>query len=145
MAAIVERALRLWIQPVPSADDGVAAFRTVYADPLVVNGIETPLVELVERARILQRALEPLNCEIFEQFDAPGRAAFAFRLYGRHVGPLATPLGELAATGRELEMRGMDIFEVDDGSIIAVWAVADWLTPLSAVGGLALARRHAPT
>jgi len=31
---------------VAGADDGVAAFATVYADPLVVNGLETPLLDL---------------------------------------------------------------------------------------------------
>jgi hypothetical protein len=144
MPTIVERALRLWTEPVPAVDAGVAAFRTVYADPLVVNGLETPLVELVERARMLQRAIEPLHQEVFEEFDALDRAAFAFRLYGRHVGPLATPLGDLAATGQELEMRGMDIFEVDKDCIVAVWAVADWLTSLSAVGGVTLAGNRAP-
>ena len=145
MASIIERALLLWTEPVPSADDGVVAFRTVYADPLVVNGIETPLAELVERARMLQCAIEPLHHEVFEQFDAPGRAAFAFRLYGRHVGPLVTPVGDLAATGQELEMRGMDIFEVDNDLIVAVWAVADWLTSLSAVANVSLASRGAPS
>jgi hypothetical protein len=82
---------------------------------------------------------------VFEQFDAPGRAAFAFRLYGRHVGPLVTPVGDLAATGQELEMRGMDIFEVDNDFIVAVWAVADWLTSLSAVANVSLASRGAPS
>ena len=143
MATIVERALRLWTQPVARADDGLAEFRTIYADPLAVNGIEGPLVELVERARMLQRAINPLHHEVLEEFEAPGRAAFAFRLYGNHVGPLATPLGDLAATGQLLEMRGMDIFEIDKDAVVAVWAVADWLTSLCAVGAITLASRRA--
>ena len=143
MATIVEHALRLWTQPVPQADDGVAKFRTVYADPLTVNGIDTPLVDLVERARMLQRAINPVHHEVLEEFEAPSRAAFAFRLYGTHVGPLATPLGDLAPTGQILEMRGMDIFEIDKDVVVAVWAVADWLTSLSAVGGITLASRRA--
>jgi hypothetical protein len=48
-----------------------------------------------------------------------------FWLYGRHVGPLVTPLGDVAATGRVVEMRGMDMFELDDGRIAGVWAIAD--------------------
>jgi hypothetical protein len=130
---------------VAQGDDGLRAFLTVYADPLVVNGSETPLVDLVERARMLQRAIEPLHHEKFQEFDAPGRAAFAFRLHGRHVGPLRTPLGDVAATGMELEMRGMDILELDDDFIVAVWAVGDWLPSLSAARAVRLTNDRSPT
>jgi hypothetical protein len=100
----------LWSAPV--GDEGLVAFRTVYTDPRSVNGVPTALVELVDRARMLESAPDPLTVEVLEQFDAPGRCAFAFRLYGPHVGPLVTPLGDVAATGRVAEMRGTDIFEL---------------------------------
>ena len=121
MVDLIDRALRLWSDPVPVGDKGLAAFRTVYTDPLRVNGVPAALVVLVERARMLQRALDPSSHEVFEQFDSPGRCAFVFRLYGRHVGPL----GDVAATGQVVEMRGMDIFEIDDGRVGGVWAIAD--------------------
>jgi predicted ester cyclase len=117
----------------------------VYTDPVRVNGVPTALVELVERARMLQRALIPLSHEVFEQFDAPGRCAFVFRLSGCHVGPLVTPLGDVAATGQVVEMRGMDIFEIDDGRVAGVWAIADWLALLSQAGTIALAVGESPT
>jgi SnoaL-like polyketide cyclase len=139
MVDLIDRALRLWSDPVPVGDEGVAAFRTVYTDPLRVNGVPTALVELVDRARMVQSALDPLRHEQFEQFEAPGQCAFAFRLYGRHVGALVTPLGDVAATGRMVEMRGMDIFELDDGLVAGVWAIADWLALLSQAGTVALA------
>jgi hypothetical protein len=83
----------------PVGDEGLVAFRTVYTDPLSVNGVPTALAELVDRARMLESALDPLNVEVLEPFDAPGRCAFAFRLCGRpHVGPLVTPLRNGAAT-----------------------------------------------
>ena len=40
MIDLLERLLPLWTQPVDSRDDAVATFRTVYADPVVVNGTE---------------------------------------------------------------------------------------------------------
>jgi len=67
-----------------------------------------------------------------------------FRLYSRHVGPLVTPLGDVAATGRVVEMRGMDIFELD-GRIAGVWAIADWLALPSQAGMVALAGGDSPT
>jgi len=134
----VDRALHLWSDPLPPGDAGLAAFRSVYADPLLVNGAETPLAEIVGRARMMQGAFDDLHHTILERFEAPGRAAFAFRIAGRHVGPLTTPLGELAPTGLSLEVPGMDIFLIDDGLVTALWAVADFLSLLIQAAAVAL-------
>jgi predicted ester cyclase len=47
----VDRLLRLWTEPVAETADAIAAFGAVYADPVSVNGVDVPLVGLVERAR----------------------------------------------------------------------------------------------
>jgi hypothetical protein len=65
--------------------------------------------------------------------------AIAFTISGRHVGTLATPLGELSATHRDVAVTGLDIFELEQGSgrVTAVWAVADWpalLAPSATTG-----------
>jgi hypothetical protein len=129
---LVDRALRLWTEPIPEGDAAVAAFRTVYTDPLDVNGESTALQVVVDRARMLQGALQGIRHEIKERIEAPGRRAFAFQITGRHVGALETPLGEIPATGRELTMKGMDIFIVDDEAdrVTGVWAIADLLDVL---------------
>ena len=108
----------------------------MYTDPLDVNGVSTPLVVLVDRARMMQGAFEGLRHIIDDRFEVPGRRAFAFRISGRHVGPLATPLGEVAATGRSIEISGMDIFLVDEDSdrVTGVWALADYLGLLMQAG-----------
>jgi hypothetical protein len=49
-----------------------------------------------------------------------------------------TPLGDVAATGRVVEMRGTDMFELH-GRIAGVWAIADWLGLPSPAGMVALA------
>lgn len=129
MTDLVDRALALWSTPLPDGDAALAAFRSVYADPLAVNGSSTPLQVLVDRARMMQGALQDLGYAIDERCEAPGRRAFAFRILGRHVGPFATPLGTIAATGRPVELVGMDIFLVneEEGRITGVWAIADYL------------------
>src|SRR6266540_7548577 len=107
MSQLVDRALRLWTEPLPEGEAALAHFRTVYTDPLEVNGESTALQVLVDRARMMQRALDGLRHVINERIEAPRGQAFAFRITGRHVGPLETPLGEIAATGRELQLDGM--------------------------------------
>jgi SnoaL-like polyketide cyclase len=138
MSQLLERALRLWTEPLPDGDGALAAFRTVYSDPLVVNGESTALRVVVDRARMLQGAFEGLRHQIKERFEGPGRQAFAFRLTGRHVGTLETPLGPIAATGRELTLDGMDIFVVDDAGqqVTGVWAITDQLALLIQAGVL---------
>jgi hypothetical protein len=123
----VDRALRLWSEPLSEGEDALLAFRLVYVDPLEVNGAQTALRELVDRARMLQRALAGLQAEILERFDTPERSAFAFRLSGVHVGRLTTPLGDVAPTGQPLHLLGMDIVAIRQDRVSAVWAITDYL------------------
>lgn len=110
----------------------MALFLSVYNDPLDVNGEPTALQVLIDRARMMHGAFDGLRHQIHDETEAPGRRAFAFRLTGRHVGPLETPLGVLDATGRELRIDGMDIFHVDEEAdrVVGVWAIADILSLL---------------
>ena len=140
MTDLVDRALRLWVQPLPEGEAALTLFRGVYADPVVVNGETTPLQVLVDRARMMQGAFEGLTHDVHVRMEGPGRKAFAFHLSGRHAGPLVTPLGELAPTGLPLELMGMDIFEVDDERdlVTGVWAVADQLGLLVQAGAVTM-------
>src|SRR4051794_39458222 len=113
MASLLERALRLWGEPLPDGPAALALFREVYADPLPVNGEVTEVQVLLDRARMLQGAFEGLRHTVHEHLVTPGRQAFAFELSGRHTGPLTTPLGVLAPTGREITVTGLDVFLVD--------------------------------
>jgi hypothetical protein len=113
----VDRALGLWASAIRGGDAGDAAFRTVYADPLLVNGAATEVRELVERARMLHTAFTGLGCEVLHRVDAPESSAFAFRLSGEHTGPLVTPLGDIAATNRRLTVAGIDIFTIAEDTV----------------------------
>jgi hypothetical protein len=79
----------------------VAAFRQVYADPVLINGVDMTAAELVARA--LHAALNERTFEIIERFGADSRLAVVHRQSGRHVGPLPTPLGDLRPTGHMVE------------------------------------------
>jgi hypothetical protein len=116
-----------------------AAFHQLYADPVLVNGAPFPVAALVERARDLHAAFEGLQLELVDRVDGPGRVAIAHRNRGRHVGPLATPLGEVPATGHMVETLGIDILTVADDLITEIWVAADELGRLLQLGAVTLA------
>ncbi|MBV9950365.1 MAG: ester cyclase [Acidimicrobiia bacterium] len=144
MSTILERVMPLWSGPLPEGDDALAQFRAVYADPVEVNGTPTDLRDLVDRARMLQRAFGRLQHEVLQVVEAGDHLAVAFRLRGHHLGPLETPLGPVPPTGRRLEVQGMDIFELCLGRIHALWAVADQLDLLLQAEAVALRVPTAP-
>ena len=76
---------------------------------------------------------------MLDRVEAPGRLVVAFRMRGVHTGPLATPLGTVAATGRAFEIRVIDVLTLTGGRISAITMVADELTQLRALGAVTLA------
>jgi ketosteroid isomerase-like protein len=133
----VERLLRLWTDPLPENEEAAAAaFRELYRDPVTVNGIEVAAVELVARARAMQKALERPEREVLRVVDAGASVAVAFRLAGRQVGPLQTPAGPVAPTGRWVDVQIIDVLTLTDGRISDIRMVADWLGALATVGAV---------
>jgi hypothetical protein len=53
----------------------------------------------------VQRAFADLSVEVIDEVEAPGRLVIVFWQRGRHVGPLALPLGQIPPTGRQVEVR----------------------------------------
>ena len=122
---VVERLVRLWTEPVSDSGEAQAAFREAYTDPVSINGVDVSLSDLVQRARGFQRAFADLRIELIDQIEAPGRVVVAFWQRGRHVGPLETPLGVIAPTGREVEVRVIDVLSITDDRISAIQVVPD--------------------
>jgi len=78
VARTVEHLTRLWTEPVPASAEAVRAFGELYTDPVSINGTPTSLLDLVERARALQRAFADLSMEIVDEFEAPNRLVIVF-------------------------------------------------------------------
>ncbi len=125
---MVDRLLDLWQEPVDERDDPEAAFRQVYADPVSINGVPTTVSALVERAGALQSSFAGRTTEIVDQVETPDRLVIAFYMRARHVGPLHTPIGTVAPTGRTVEIRTIDVLTIVDGVITALM-----LHPLSSM------------
>jgi SnoaL-like polyketide cyclase len=134
--ALLDRLLPLWTQPADSRDDAEAAFREVYADPVMVNGAETSVADLVRRARMLQQAFDQLGMHIVDAVETPDRVVIAFLMRGRHVGPFHSALGVVAPTQREIEVRTIDVLTLTAGVVSAIWVVADDLGLLRQLGAV---------
>ena len=139
---LVERLVRLWTEPVAGSDEALTAFQEAYTDPVSINGADVPLVDVVERARALQRAFADLRMELIEQVEAPGRMVIAFWQRGRHIGPLETPLGEISPTGREFAIRVIDVLSLTGGRISAIQVVPDNLGLVMQLGAVQLAEHR---
>jgi predicted ester cyclase len=131
----VEKLLELWTAPLPVDDDAAAdAFRRMYADPVTVNGAPVTAADLAARARRMQAALAEPEREVLAVVESADAVAVAFRLAGRHVGPLDTPVGRLPASGARIDLRVIDVLSLVDGRISAIWMVGDWLGALAPAG-----------
>jgi ketosteroid isomerase-like protein len=139
MTPFLEHLLDLWRKPVGKRADPVADFGTLYADPVTVNGTSLALADLVARARALQGALADLAADVVHELEIPGQVVVAFTMRGRHVGPLASPLGTVAPTGRTVAIRTTDILTLEDGRITDIWVISDDLGLLLQLDAVRLA------
>jgi predicted ester cyclase len=131
--------LDLWTRPRPDIAKAVEDFRRVYTDPVTVNGSALTAEDLVQRAIALQGAFADVHREILQVCDAGTSVALAFRLEGRHVGPLSTSAGVLPASGQRISLRVIDILTVTEGRISSIIMVADELGALAPLQLAALA------
>lgn len=145
MTDLLQRLLRVWTEPVDDGSAATAAFAEVYADPLVVNGTPMTVAQLVDRARSLQQSFDGLSMQIVDRIDTSDRLVIAFLMRGRHVGPYTSPLGTIPPTGREIEIRTIDVLTVEDGLVSAIWVVADDLGLLVQLDAIRLADRASTT
>jgi predicted ester cyclase len=133
---LLQRLLRLWTEPVGDGVAAGAAFAEVYADPLLVNGLPMTVAQLVDRARSLQKSFDGLSTQIVDLVDTSDRLVIVFLMRGRHVGPYASRLGTIPPTGREIQVRTVDVLTVEEGLVSAIWVVADDLGLLIQLGAV---------
>lgn len=126
MVAILDQALTLWQDPVPDGEAALEEFRSVYADPLVVNGAASTVADLVDRARAMQRAFTDVSHVIHDVVEGEGFLSFAFEIRGRHVAPWSSAVGVLKPSGQHFSLPGIDIFRFNEaGRVAHIWATND--------------------
>jgi predicted ester cyclase len=131
--------LALWTTQLP-ADDGEAleAFARFYTDPVTVNGTDLPLSAVLARARALQAAYAGRTYSVHDLVTTDDHVVFAVEVRCRHVGPLTTPLGVVAPTGRQVVTRGIDILTITGGRVSAARVVSDELGVLTQLDAVRL-------
>ncbi len=121
----------LWSTPLPgSREEAIELVRTMYADPVTVNGVPLNAGELVVQLRAAQGTFDPRETQLLDVVEAGDKVAVAFELGGVQVGPLATALGLLPGTGERLAIRVVDLLTITDGRISNIWRCADELGAL---------------
>ena len=81
--------------------------------------------QLAQRAQRTAAALADRTTQVLSQVSTGNRTAVAFRMTGRHVGPLDTPLGQVPATGEILTIDVLDLLVVTDDRISEIFMTAD--------------------
>jgi ketosteroid isomerase-like protein len=143
-ADLVTRLFRLWDDVPPTDDAAQAAFRELYTDPVRINGADMTVDQLVRRARVMSAALGDRTTQVLSQVTAGDRTAVAFRMHGRHVGPMDTPLGPVTGTGDPVSRQVIDVLTLREGRIGEIWMVADMLGLLAGAGAVRLATDERP-
>jgi predicted ester cyclase len=139
MSVDFEQLTGLWTRPLPEGSAALEAFSRLYAKRVKVNGTEIPLEALVERARGMHSVFAEMSSTLLSKVDTPTHTAIVFRMRGKHVGPLPTPMGVLPPTGKVTERQVIDLLTVKEGRIVEVWMCSDELGALAGIGALQLA------
>ena len=131
MAFDIDALLDLWATPFPDSDEEAAErIRTMYTDPVTINGVPMTARQLAARARMVQGTFDARDNEVLDVVEAGDKVAVAFRMGGQHVGPFPTALGILPGTGERLDVRVIDILTLTEGRISNIWMCADELGAL---------------
>jgi steroid delta-isomerase-like uncharacterized protein len=64
------------------------------------------------------RAFPDIRFEVINLFDKGDRAAGEVKMTGTNSGPLATPMGEVPATGKRIDLRGALVGRINAENLI---------------------------
>ena len=93
------------------AQDGVA-YDPFYPEPLKGRAA------IEKDAADFFRAFPDIHFEVINLFDKGDRAAGEVKMTGTNSGPLATPMGEVPATGKRIDLRGALVGRINAENLI---------------------------
>ena len=101
---------------------------TVYSRRCVENDGEDIFdpEDVLPRIAMLRGAAANLRFDVAGAFLAGRRNVVRLRASGTHEGSLVTPIGTFDATDEPFEMTGIEVFDIEDDLIVAVWTSWDW-------------------
>jgi len=84
--------------------------------------------------RTLRAAFPDLRFEATSWFEAGARYVILFRASGTHTGAFETAIGTAQPTGKAVVAHGIEVFEIRDDRVVAVWEAWDWRSLYAAIG-----------
>ena len=101
---------------------------TVYSRRCVENDGEDVFdpEDVLPRIAMLRGAAANLRFDVAGAFLAGRRNVVRLRASGTLNGSLVTPIGTFDATDKPFEMTGIEVFDIEDDLIVAVWTSWDW-------------------
>jgi predicted ester cyclase len=120
---------RLW------RDGDVSAIGELWSPDAAVHmtGFDGTAVDVVhEDVTRNVGAFTEVETAILDLLGDGDRVVLRWETSGRHVGPY----GDIAATGKRITMRGIDILRVADGRIVECWSMWDGLDVYGQLGAL---------
>ena len=87
-------------------------------------------------AQALKNALPDSHMELTRSVESGDEVYVTGRFKGTHLNDLATPLGTMTGSGKQLDLLFVDYFRVLDGKIIECEAVRDRLGMILQLGGI---------
>jgi predicted ester cyclase len=82
----------------------------------------------------LRAALPDLRFEVVAWFAAADRYVILFRASGTHTGTFETAIGTAPPTGKAVVAHGIEVFEIRDDRVAAVWEAWDWRSVYASLG-----------
>jgi hypothetical protein len=109
---------------------------TVYSRHCVANDGEHVFdpEDVLPQIAMWRDAAPDLNFTVLNAFLAESRNVVLLKATGTHNGDLKTPIGTLARTGQPFAMNGIEVFDVREDRIAAVWVSWDWGALFASLG-----------
>jgi predicted ester cyclase len=109
---------------------------TVFAPGCVLNDGEATYgpSDVVPWVRKLHDAFSDIRFEVVAWFAAETRYVVHFRAHGTHTGTFQTEIGTAPPTGKSFAVHGIEVFDLRDGRVVAVWEAWDWRNLYAALG-----------
>ena len=103
-------------------DHDEQAVRDSYADNAVLEAPGDVRIEngdeAAQYATMWMRGFPDAKLEVKKEVAAGDYVVYEFTFEGTHDGPLVSPDGEIPATGRRVQGRGVQVFRVQDDKIV---------------------------
>ena len=84
-------------------------------DEVCTNRIAEGIENVIELWKGWRAAFPDVHGTITNEFAGDGKVVKELRWHGTHTGPLPLPDGEIPATGKSIDMRSCEVWEIEDG------------------------------